>query len=182
VTGNQIAFYSTTATVVPVLALGSLLAVTALARTAASRLDDIGASIADGLVKAIEAEFKPLQKKRIGRWLLKVELAGLAWAWHGFGRRLVLPLVLLAFLLPALGEVSALVALAEGVARPGTETAVWIGLGTSAIIALVPIFEVVMFLSTPFAALRSALRVVTSASQVADPTGQNEQGAVSELP
>jgi len=160
-----VAFYATAATVIPVLTIGSILAVAAIARSAARWLDDASTTIQDLLRAVLDRELRELRSTRRGRWLVNSEFAILDWAFGGLGRRFVKGLLLLGFVLPAIGEVVALVALAEGTSSSGRETFVWLGLGMSALLALVPILEVLVFLSAPFAMIRSAIRVVSGTNR-----------------
>jgi hypothetical protein len=96
--------------------------------------------------------------KRILKPLLEVQEFFLRFSFVGLGRRFVAPLLLLGFLVPAAGEISALSALASGQAGPTTMHAVWLGLGVSAVVAVIPILEVTALLIAPVGALQRLLQ------------------------
>jgi hypothetical protein len=162
-TNEHVAFYSTAATVIPVLSLGSILAVATFARSASRWLDRFAAAII-GQAREERADLlRGVRTKRLAKRILKpifgVQEFFLRLGFAGLGRRFVAPLLLLGFLLPAAGEVAALSALASGRTGPGTNHAVWLGLGVSGVVALVPILEVVALLIAPVGALRRLLEV-----------------------
>ena len=170
-TNEQIAFYSTSATVIPVLALGSILAVATFARTASRGLDRFAdAVIAESrrqradMLRAVRARGVA---KRILKPLLQVQELFLRFSFVGLGRRFIAPLLLLGFLIPAAGEVSALSALASGHADPRTNHAVWLGLGVSTVVAIVPILEVTVLLVAPVDSLQ---RLIEKSSLRREPT------------
>jgi hypothetical protein len=160
----HIAFYSTAATVIPVLALGSVLGAATLARTVSNRLDKLGETVHSGLATLIKNELALLKTTRTGRAFIDVELALLRFAFLGVGRRLVAPFLFLAVILPIAGEISALTVLSSGRVGPGTASLVWFGLGVSGIMALAPALETLIFFTTPFAIISNALRMVTAGS------------------
>jgi hypothetical protein len=176
-TNEQVAFYSTSATIMPVLAFGSILAVATFARSASRGLDRFAdAVIAESrrqradMLRAVRAK---RVAKRILKPLLQVQEFFLRFSFVGLGRRFVAPLLLLGFLIPVGGEVSALSALASGHAGPGTIHAVWLGLGVSAVVAVVPIIEVTLLLIAPVGALQRLLEKANLPREVR-PTGDIE--------
>src|SRR5271167_4995997 len=124
-TSEQVAFYSTTATVIPVLALGSILAVATFARGASGWLE----SLATALITQSRKQRSDLLQEvrtnagatRVLKPLLDVQLFLLKFLLLGVGRRFVAYLLLLGFLLPAAGETVALIALASGSAGAGSK-------------------------------------------------------------
>jgi hypothetical protein len=155
---EHMAFYSTAGTVIPVMALGSVLGTATLARAASSQLDKLGATVHFGLSELIEKELASLRQTCIGRVIVGTELFFLRLAFTSIGRRLVAPLLFVVFLLATLGEIYALMALASGHSDTETIKVVWLGLGASGLVALVPVVQTLIFLSAPFAAIGGALR------------------------
>jgi hypothetical protein len=160
-TSEQLAFYSTAATVIPVLVLGSILAVATFARGTSRWLESLGAAILtqsrkqrSDLLQEVRASAAAM---RVLKPLLDVQLFLIKFLLIGVGRRFVAYLLLLGFLLPTAGEVVALAALASGHAGAGSEHTVWVGLGVSAVLALVPVLEVVVLLILPVDTLRKLL-------------------------
>jgi hypothetical protein len=160
-TNEQIAFYSTTATVIPVLALGSILAVATFARGTSRWLESLAAALLtqtrkqrSGLLREVRTN---AAATNVLKPLLDVQLFLLRLLFMAVGRRFVGCLLLLGFLFPAAGEVVALLALATGRAGAGTKHTVWVGLGVSAVLALVPVLEVFVLLIMPVEALRKLL-------------------------
>lgn len=160
-TNEHIAFYSTAATAIPVLMLGSLLAVATFARSASRWLDGLANAIANqtrqqnsNLLREVRASRRT---KRILEPVLRLQEFSIQLAFSGLGRRFVAPLLLLGFLIPVGGEVAALSALADGHGGHATDHAVWLGIGVSTILALVPILEVFILLVAPVDAIRRVL-------------------------
>jgi hypothetical protein len=180
-TSEQVAFYSTTATVIPVLALGSILAVATFARGASGWLE----SLATALITQSRKQRSDLLQEvrtnaaatRVLKPLLDVQLFLLKFLLLGVGRRFIAYLLLLGFLLPAAGETVALIALASGNAGAGTKHTVWVGLAVSAMLALVPVLEVFILLIAPVETLRKLLEGATLLpSDVAAPTDSRRDG------
>lgn len=170
---EQIAFYSTTATVIPVLALGSILAVATFARGTSRWLESLAVAILtqtrkqrSGLLREVRTN---AAATNVLKPLLDVQLFLLKLLFIAVGRRFVACLLLLGFLFPAAGEVVALLALATGRAGAGTEHTVWVGLGASAVLALVPVLEVFVLLIMPVEALRKLLEKATLLPSDASP-------------
>jgi hypothetical protein len=160
-TNEEIAFYSTSATVIPVLALGSILAVATFARAASRGLDRFADAVIAESRRQRADMLRSVRARRIAMRVLKPLLQAqeffLRFGFAGLGRRFVAPLLLFGFLIPAGGEVSALSALASGHAGPGTRHAVWLGLGVSALVAVAPLLEVAVLLIAPVDALQRLL-------------------------
>jgi hypothetical protein len=160
---EHIAFYSTAATVIPVIGVGAVLGAATLARTASARLDKLGETVHSGFASLVKKELAPFLTTRKGRAFIDIELALLRFALLQAGRSFVAPVLFVAVLLPIGGEISALAALSSGHASPGTTTFVWLGLGMSSVIALAPALQTVIFFSAPFSVISSALRVLAAA-------------------
>jgi hypothetical protein len=173
-TNEQIAFYSTTATVIPVLALGSILAVATFARGTSRWLESLAAAI---LTQTREQRSDLLLEVRTNaaatnalKPLLDVQLFLLRLLFIAVGRRSIACLLVLGFLFPASGEMVALLVLATGRAGGGPEHTVWVGLGVSAVLALVPVLEVFVLLIMPVEALRKLLEKAVLLPSDAPPT------------
>ena len=168
----QMAFYSTAATVIPILALSSLVGMATLARTASQRLDRIGETLRTRLIRALQEDLAELRTARLGRSVVAVNLFLFNRAFGGIGQRLVAPLFLISIGLPVAGEISALATLARDHADHQALVITWLGLGASGIIVLAPALQTLILFYVPFAgAIGDALRAINLSEQQAHDVG-----------
>jgi hypothetical protein len=134
------AFYASVATAIPVLLVGYIVEVSALSRRVSDALEQIGTGASKLVLEAIHARYR---NKRFTRFVLALSGFWVNLFTDRARTAMAGPVLAVGVLLPALGEFSALAALAGDHSTTFTQNATWVGLAASWIVLVAPAFQFV---------------------------------------
>jgi hypothetical protein len=134
------AFYASVATAIPVLLVGYIVEVSALSRRISDALEQIGTGASKLVLEAIQARYRG---KRFRRFLLALSGFWVSLFTDQARTAMAGPVLAVGVLLPALGEFSALAALAGDDSTTFTQNATWVGLAASWVVLIAPAFQFV---------------------------------------